>query len=88
MFPDAYEAARASLQVDAIVVVSGRIEIREERGAQLLVSKVRPWEQGREQFRPALHVELRAKDIAEERLMAIDEALSAAPGESEVYLTS
>ncbi|MCC6651035.1 MAG: DNA polymerase III subunit alpha [Candidatus Eisenbacteria bacterium] len=86
VFPDAYEAARASLQVDAIVVVSGRIEIREERGAQLLVSEVRPWEQGREQFRPALHVELRAEDITEERLMAIDEALSAAPGESEVYL--
>ncbi len=85
-FPEAWEAARSLVTADAIIVVSGRIEVREERGAQLLVSEVRPWEQGREQFRPALHVELRAEDITEERLAGIDEALSAFPGDSEVYL--
>ncbi|MBI5169602.1 MAG: DNA polymerase III subunit alpha [Candidatus Eisenbacteria bacterium] len=85
-FPEAWETARPLVTADAIIVVSGRIEVREERGAQLLVSEVRPWEQGREQFRPALHVELRAEDITEERLAGIDEALSAFPGDSEVYL--
>ena len=85
-FPEAWEQARPMVTADAIIVVSGRIEVREERGPQLLVSEVRPWEQGREQFRPALHVELRAEDITEERLAGIDEALSAFPGEAEVYL--
>ncbi len=86
VFPEAYEAARASLATDAIVVASGRVEVRDDRGPKLLLSEVRPWEQGRDQFRPVLHIELRADDLSEERLAGLDEVLASHPGESEVYL--
>ncbi|MEO5989893.1 MAG: DNA polymerase III subunit alpha, partial [Candidatus Eisenbacteria bacterium] len=86
IFPDALEQARAQLVVDAIVVVSGRIEMREDRGAQLLLAEVRPWDQGRAQFRPALHIELRAEDLTEARIEDMDQVLRSYPGDSEVYL--
>ncbi len=86
VFPEAYEQGRAQLVVDAIVVVGGRIEMREDRGAQLLLSDVRPWEQARTQFRPALHIEIRAEDLTESRIEEIDQVLRSYPGDSEVYL--
>jgi DNA polymerase-3 subunit alpha len=86
VFPEAYEQSRALLQVDSILVAAGRIEVREERGASLLLSDVKPWEQGREQFRPVLQIEMRAEELTEERVLAIDEVLAAHEGESEVYL--
>ncbi len=86
VFPEAFEQARAQLVVDAIIVGSGRIEMREDRGAQLLLSEVRPWERGREQFRPALHIELRAEDLTEARIEDMDQVLRSYPGDSEVYL--
>jgi DNA polymerase-3 subunit alpha len=86
VFPEAFEAARAALVTDAIVVASGRVEVRDDRGPKLLLSEVKPWEQGREQFRPVLHIELKAEDLTEERLADLDQVLAAHPGESEVYL--
>jgi DNA polymerase-3 subunit alpha len=86
VFPEAYEQARALLQADTIVVASGRVEVREERGPKLLLTEVKPWEQGREQFRPVLQIEVRAEELTEERVVAIDEILASHPGESEVYL--
>ncbi len=86
LFPEAYEQARPILQTDAIVVASGRVEVRDDRGAKLLLNEVRPWEQGREQFRPVLQIELRAEELDEARLADIAEVLTRHPGESEVYL--
>jgi hypothetical protein len=63
LFPEAYEGARAILVPEAIVVASGRVEIREERGAKLLLNEIRPWEDARHQFRSTLHIELRAEDL-------------------------
>ncbi|HXJ08290.1 MAG TPA: DNA polymerase III subunit alpha, partial [Burkholderiales bacterium] len=86
VFPEAYEQNRALLQPDSIVIASGRIEVREERGASLLLSDVKPWDQGRDQYRQVLQIEVRAEELTEERVLAIDEVLAAHPGESEVYL--
>jgi DNA polymerase-3 subunit alpha len=86
LFPEAWEKSRALLQTDSIVVASGRVEVREERGAQLLLNEVRPWEQGRAEFRPILQIELRAEELDEARLAGIAEVLTNHPGESEVYL--
>jgi len=86
VFPDAFEQARAVLETDAIVVASGRVEVRDERGAKLLVTEVRPWEQGRQQFRPVLQIEVKAEALTEACLADIGEVLSAHPGESEVVL--
>jgi DNA polymerase III subunit alpha len=86
LFPEAFEQARSLLVTDAIVVASGRVEVREERGAQLLLNEIRPWDQGREQFRPVLQIELRAETMTEACLADVAEVLAAHPGESEVYL--
>ncbi len=86
LFPEAYEQARPLLQSDAIVVASGRVEVRDDRGPKLLLNEVRPWEQGREQFRPVLQIELKAEALDEACLGRIGEVLGAHPGESEVYL--
>ena len=86
LFPEAYEKHRLMLETDAILVAEGRVEIRDDRGAKLLVSSVRPWEQGRHELRPALHLEMRATDLTESLFMAIDEVLARFPGDSEVYL--
>jgi len=86
VFPDAFESSRALLVADEIVTLSGRIEIREERGTKLLVSEVKRFEDARVAFRQALHIEIRAEELSEERLEGIDGVLSSHPGEAEVYL--
>jgi DNA polymerase-3 subunit alpha len=86
VFPEAYEQARATLVSEAVVVASGRVEIRDERGAKLLLQDVRPWDEARRQHRSVLHIELRAEDLSEERLADMDEVLSSFPGDSEVVL--
>src|SRR6185436_3678481 len=86
LFPEAYESARAILVAEAIVVASGRVEVREERGAKLLLNEIRPWEDARQQYRSTLHVELRAEDLSEEGLAGLDEVLSSLPGDSELVL--
>lgn len=86
VFPDTYEGARALLTAETIVVASGRVEIREDRGVKLLLSEVRGIEEARRTWRRSLHVEIRAEEISVEGLEKIDEVLRSHPGEAEVYL--
>jgi hypothetical protein len=67
-------------------VLSGRVEVREERGTKVLVGEVRGLEDAGQAYRRSLHIEVRAEELSEERLAAIDEVLSSHPGEAEVYL--
>jgi len=85
-FPEVFESSRLLLAADSIVVLSGRIEKRDERPARLLLAEVRALEDARSVYRRSLHLEIRADEITEERLAGIDEVLSAHPGEAEVYL--
>ncbi len=86
MFPDLYESSRGWLVADEIVVVSGRIETRDDRGAKLLLTEVRRLDEARAAWAPCLHVEVRAEDISVKWLEEVDEVLSSCPGSSEVYL--
>jgi DNA polymerase III subunit alpha len=86
VFPDTYEAARALLAPDQVVVVSGRVELREDRSPRLLVAEVRSLEEAQQAYRRSLHLEVRAEALSEAWLAGVDEVLSAFPGESEVYL--
>ena len=86
VFPDTYETVRPLLVAERVVVASGRVEVREDRGTKLLLAEVRELEEAQRTYRRSLHVEIRAADLSEERLVAIDEVLSAYPGEAEVYL--
>src|SRR5262245_46625091 len=86
VFPDTYEGARALLTTETIVVASGRVEVREDRGVKLLLSEVRGLEEARRTWRRSLHVEIRAEEITVEGLEKIDEVLRSHPGEAEVYL--
>jgi DNA polymerase-3 subunit alpha len=86
LFPEAYEQARAQLTPETIVVATGRIEVREERGVKLLLNEIRPWEQAEGQYRQVLHIEVRAEELTEEGIAGLDEVLSANPGDSEVVL--
>jgi DNA-directed DNA polymerase III PolC len=85
VFPEAYEAARGLLEADQIVVVTGRVEVRDERH-RLLISEVRGLDQARQAYRKCLHIEVRAEDLSEDHLAGIEEILSAFPGDADVYL--
>jgi DNA polymerase-3 subunit alpha len=86
LFPEAWENSRATLKDDTIVVAAGRVEVREDRGAKLLLNEIRLFEQAREQYRPVLQIELRAESLTESCLEELAGVLSAHPGDSEVYL--
>ncbi len=86
VFPDVHEQVRARLVADEVVVVSGRIEVSDDRGTKLLLSDLKPLEDASLAYRAALHIEVRAEELDERRLEDIDSALCAHPGESEVYL--
>ncbi len=85
LFPDLFESGRATLVADAVLVVSGRIEVR-DLGTKLLLAELRPFEEARDTYRAALHMEMRAEDLTVGWLEAVDEVLSAHPGSCEVYL--
>jgi DNA polymerase-3 subunit alpha len=86
VFPETYEACRETLVAEELVVVTGRVENQDDRGARLLLSEVRRWEQARSAYRPSLHLEVRAQELSEEWLNGVDEILSAHSGEADVYL--
>ena len=86
LFPEAYEQVRNTLATDTVVVASGRIEVREERGTKLLLQEIRPWETAQLQYKPVLHIEVRAEDLSEASIAGMDEVLSAYPGDSDVVL--
>ncbi|MEK7330121.1 MAG: DNA polymerase III subunit alpha, partial [Candidatus Eisenbacteria bacterium] len=86
VFPDTFDGARPLLTAENVVVASGRVEVREDRGTKLLLSEVRGLEDARQAYRRCLHIEVRAEELSEDRLAGIDEVLSSHPGEAEVYL--
>ena len=86
VFPEAYEQAREELKTDAVVIAAGRVEVRDDRGVKLLLSEIKPWEGARHQYQAVLHIEIRAEELTEERILGMDEVLSAYPGESDVVL--
>ena len=86
LFPDVYDVARPLLAPERLVSVSGRIEVREDRGIKLLAAQVLPLEDALRQFRSSLHVEVRSEDLSLQWLEEVDTVLSSHPGEAEVYL--
>ena len=86
VFPDAYEQARETLKADAVVIAAGRVEVRDDRGVKLLLNEIKPWEAASHQYHAVLHIEVRAEELTEERILGMDEVLSAYPGESDVVL--
>jgi DNA polymerase-3 subunit alpha len=86
VFPEAYEQAREALQPDTVVIAAGRVEVRDDRGVKLLLHEIKPWEGARHQYHAVLHIEVRAEELTEERILGMDEVLSAYPGESDVVL--
>ncbi|MEO5618566.1 MAG: DNA polymerase III subunit alpha [Candidatus Eisenbacteria bacterium] len=86
VFPDVFESAAALLQPERVVVLAGRIEVRDDRGIKLLVAEALPFEDARRQHRPKLHIEVHSQNLSLEWLADMDAVLSAHPGEAEVYL--
>ena len=86
LFAEAWEASKALLETDAIIVVNGKVEKRGDFGPQILLNDVRAWEQGLMVYRPSLQIEMRAEHLTEDLLRSIDEVLAAFPGDAEVYL--
>ncbi|MGH7742047.1 MAG: LAGLIDADG family homing endonuclease, partial [Candidatus Eiseniibacteriota bacterium] len=86
VFPELFEVSRELLVADEVVVLSGRIEIRDDRGLKLLVSEAKRFEEASAVYRPALHIEIRAEELSARQLEGVDEVLRSHPGEAEVYL--
>jgi DNA polymerase III alpha subunit len=74
------------LKADAVVIAAGRVEVRDDRGVKLLLNEIKPWEAASHQYHAVLHIEVRAEELTEERILGMDEVLSAYPGESDVVL--
>ena len=86
VFPDLWESARAVLAPDQIVVVTGRVEVREDRGVKLLLAEAAELQEARRRYRASLQIKIAVEELTVERLEAIDGVLSAHPGEAEVYV--
>ena len=86
VFPDTFETTQSRLLPDTAVVATGRVELREDRAARLLLQEVRSLEEAGEAYRRHLHIEVHAEQLSEEWMAGVDEILSAYPGGSEVYL--
>jgi len=81
-----FDEAQQHLVTDAIVVVNGRLESRDDRGTKLLVAEIMPWDAARATYRPALHIEVRAEEITEGWIESVDAILSSHRGDADVYL--
>jgi DNA polymerase-3 subunit alpha len=86
VFPEAFEAAKSLLEPERLVTVSGRIEVRDDRGTKLLAAQVLPLEEAQRQFRASLHLEIRSEHLSLKWLEDVDAVLSANPGDADVYL--
>jgi DNA polymerase-3 subunit alpha len=86
VFPETYETLRELLVADEVVVISGRIEIRDDRGLKLLLSEAKRFEEASVAYRPVLHIEIRAEELSARQLEGVDEVLRSHPGDAEVYL--
>ncbi|TMQ50181.1 MAG: DNA polymerase III subunit alpha [Candidatus Eisenbacteria bacterium] len=86
VFPDTWEATRALLEEDHVVVVTGRVEVREDREVRLLLAEARSLEQARGEYRPCLHIEIRSEDLSVGWYEEVDRELSGFPGDADVYL--
>ena len=86
VFPDTWEATRALLKEDHVVVVTGRVEVREDREVRLLLAEARSLEQARGEYRPCLHIEIRSEDLSVGWYEEVDRELSGFPGDADVYL--
>jgi DNA polymerase-3 subunit alpha len=86
VFPDLWESARAVLAPDQIVVVTGRVEVRDDRGVKLLLAEAAELGEARRRYRASLQIKIAVEELTVERLETIDAVLSAHPGEAEVYV--
>jgi DNA polymerase-3 subunit alpha len=86
VFPEAFEAARGLIEPERLIAVSGRIEVRDDRGTKLLAAQLMPLEDAQRQFRPCLHLVVRSEDLSTQWLEDVDGVLSAHPGDADVYL--
>ena len=86
VFPETYERSRELLDGETVVVTTGRVEARDDRGTRLLIGEVRRFEESSAAYSPILHLEVDAELLTEVWLQEMDEVLSAHPGESEVFL--
>ena len=86
VFPELWDSARAVLGTDQIVVVTGRLEIREDRGVKLLLAEAVELEEARRRYRSSLQLKIGVEELTVERLQVIDQVLSAHPGAAEVYV--
>src|SRR5262249_12206331 len=73
IFPDTWEKSREAIAPDHVVVMAGRIEVREDRGIKLLASEVRGLEEAEALYRPSLHLEIRAEELTESWLVEVDQ---------------
>ncbi len=85
-FADLYEQAASILQVDRVICAGGRVSTREERSSSLVLNEVLTLEEALEAYRRALHLEVRAEGLSDERLEQIEQVLSQFPGNCEVYV--
>ncbi|GIW39770.1 MAG: DNA-directed DNA polymerase [Candidatus Binatia bacterium] len=84
-WPEAYRRNEAAIHGDDPVLVSGTLEVREDR-CQLVAEEVLPLALAREKAVRQVHIALRAESLTEDRLRALREALSAHPGPCPAYV--
>ncbi|MBN1418379.1 MAG: DNA polymerase III subunit alpha [Planctomycetes bacterium] len=85
-FPEAYEAARAALVEDALVLVGARVDVRDEKRS-LVGTRIVPIESADETLVDGIVLRVRSEQgDAEGRIYRIRQILEAFPGSSPVYV--
>ncbi len=86
VFSSVFEAARDALQVDAMVVVSGRVGRREEEATKILCEEVIPLKQAWEKLGKNLHLNMDVVGLDDPLLNEISEVLISHPGECNLFI--
>jgi len=85
VFPKAYTKSSEAIITDAIVVVKGRLNLKEDT-PKIIADDIMPIQEARKKFTSAIEINLNTAGLEEDTLKSLKEALAVHPGRTPVYL--
>ena len=85
-FADAYEQFREHLHVDSMVVVNGRINVREGGDPKLIVNEIYSLDQARKKYTKNLILEMQTEQVSKDMLSEVRQLLEQHRGDIPVYI--
>jgi DNA polymerase-3 subunit alpha len=85
VFPKAYAKSSEAITADAIVLVKGRLNLKEDT-PKIIADEIIPIKEARQKYTSAIEVNLKTTGLEEETLKSLKEILAVHPGSVPVYL--